>query len=96
MIDPFRELGVPESADDATIRNRYLELIRTFTPEAHPERFARIRQAYELLRGLEQRVQYWLFHYGQEDSLPELIDEAIDAGLRRPVDLATLLRLTQP
>lgn len=96
MTDPYSELGLPTDAVDAAIRARYLELIRVYTPESHPERFARIRQAYEQIRGLEERVRLWLFGYGRDESLPQLIDDAIREGLRRPVDLDTLIRLTKP
>ena len=33
MSDPYEVLGLPGDADDETIRRRYLELVRQFTPE---------------------------------------------------------------
>jgi curved DNA-binding protein CbpA len=60
MSDPFQVLGVSRDADDGTIRRRYLELVRQFSPERAPERFAKIREAYDRLRdpvvNLERRL----------------------------------------
>ncbi|MDJ0972984.1 MAG: J domain-containing protein [Planctomycetota bacterium] len=49
--DPHELLGVPESADELTIKRAYLKLIRTYRPERAPEAFQRLHQAYE--RALE-------------------------------------------
>ena len=40
MTDPYAVLGLPADSDDETIRRRYLELVRQFSPEHHPEKFA--------------------------------------------------------
>ena len=47
MNDPYSLLGIEPDADDETIRRRYLELVRQFPPEHHPEKFAAVRAAYE-------------------------------------------------
>jgi curved DNA-binding protein CbpA len=39
MSDPYTVLGLPPDSDDDTIRRRYLELVRRFPPEHHPEKF---------------------------------------------------------
>ena len=49
MFIYYQILGLDENAKDQEIRNRYLELVRKFTPEQHPEGFIRITKAYEAL-----------------------------------------------
>ena len=50
MNDPFVVLDLPPDSADEAIRRRYLELVKEFSPERHPEKFAAVRQAYESLR----------------------------------------------
>lgn len=75
MNDPYAELGVPVGADDEAVRRRYLELVRQFPPEQHPERFAAIRAAYERLKDLDSRARLRLFEQGRHDSIDALIEE---------------------
>ncbi len=51
MIDAYETLGLPNDADEAQIRTRYLELVREFPPDRAPERFA------EILRRVRQFAQ---------------------------------------
>ena len=57
MTDPFSVLGLEPQSSEAEIRARYLELVRQFTPEREPARFAEIRGAYEELRDPVERLQ---------------------------------------
>lgn len=57
MRDPFTALGVNETADDATIRARYLALVRDFPPDREPERFQEYRAAYEALIDERKRLE---------------------------------------
>jgi curved DNA-binding protein CbpA len=83
--DPYSVLGVPEDSDDEAIRARYLELIRQFPPEQHPEKFSVVRVAYEKLRDLDSRVRYRLFEHGKQDSLDQIAEElACQMPRRRP------------
>jgi len=50
MNDPYHVLGLPPDAEPDAIRVRYLELVRQFSPEREPERFAEIREAFDKLR----------------------------------------------
>ena len=45
MTDPYEVLGIDDDADDEAIRRRYLELVKRFPPEHHPEKFAAVRAA---------------------------------------------------
>lgn len=54
--NPFEILGVAEDADDATIRQAYLRLLRRHPPERDPDGFRRLRAAYEAVRSLQDRT----------------------------------------
>src|SRR6476659_10009203 len=91
MTDPYAVLGLPADADDETIRRRYLELVKQFSPEHHPEKFALIRRAYESLRDLETRLRYRLFEAGKSDSIDAILEDLACRTSRRRVSLQTLL-----
>src|SRR5687768_31578 len=57
LNDPFAVLDLPEDADDEAIQKRYLALVRRYSPEREPERFAEIRTAYEAIRDRRERVR---------------------------------------
>jgi curved DNA-binding protein CbpA len=91
VTDPYQVLGVPPDCDDETIRRRYLELVRQFSPERCPEKFAAVRAAYERLRDLNTRLRYRLFEAGKNESVDALIEEITCRSSRRRVSLETLL-----
>jgi curved DNA-binding protein CbpA len=91
MSDPYRILALPPDADDEAIRRRYLELVRQFPPEHHPERFAAIRQAYESLRDLDTRLRYRLFEAGKNESVEALIEEVSCRNQRPRLTLQTMM-----
>jgi curved DNA-binding protein CbpA len=94
-MDPYKVLGLPTDSDDDAIRRRYLELVRRFPPEHHPEKFTAIRAAYESLRDLTTRVRYRLFEAGEEESIEAIIEELGCQNSRRRVTLQTLLSLVR-
>jgi curved DNA-binding protein CbpA len=91
MDDPYAVLGLPSDCDDDTIRRRYLELVRQFSPEHHPERFAAIRSAYERLRDLDTRLRYRLFEAGKRETIDALLEEIACRSRRRRLPLKSLL-----
>ena len=91
MSDPHAVLGLPADSDDEAIRRRYLELVRQFSPEHHPEKFAAVRQAYESLRDLNTRLRYRLFEAGKKESIEAIVEEITCRTSRRRVPLKTLL-----
>jgi len=93
MFDPYSVLGVEPDADDETIRRRYLELVREFTPEHHPEKFAAVRKAYEKLKDLDTRVRHRLFEQGKQDGIDELIEELAKRMPRKRHGLQALLNM---
>jgi curved DNA-binding protein CbpA len=95
MADPYQVLGLDANSDDAAIRKRYLELVKQFTPEHHPEKFAAVRAAYESLRDLTTRVRHRLFEAGKNESLDAIIEELECPKQRRRVSLQNLLMLVR-
>jgi curved DNA-binding protein CbpA len=93
MPDPYTVLGLPDDSDDEAIRRRYLELVRQFSPERHPEKFAAVRAAYDSLRDLNTRLRHRLFEIGKNESLDALIEEISCRSARRRVSLKTLLSI---
>jgi curved DNA-binding protein CbpA len=91
MDDPYGVLGLPADSDDEMIRRRYLELVRRFSPEHHPERFAAIRAAYERLRDLDTRLRYRLFEAGRRETVDALLEELACRSRRRRVSLQVML-----
>jgi curved DNA-binding protein CbpA len=96
MSNPYQELGLPADADDEAIRRRYLELVRQFSPEQHPEKFAAVRAAYERLKDLDAQVRHRLFEQGKRDGIEELIEEVACRTPRRRYGLQTLLAMQRP
>jgi curved DNA-binding protein CbpA len=95
MADPYSVLGLPPDSDDESIRRRYLQLVRQFTPEQHPDKFAAVRQAYENLRDLNTRLRYRLFEAGKDESVEAIIEEIACRSPRRRVSLETLFAVTR-
>ncbi len=91
MDDPHIVLGLAADADDETIRRRYLELVRQFSPEHHPDKFAAIRAAYERLRDRNARVHYRLLEAGRKETIEAIVEEIACRNSRRRVSLKTLL-----
>ncbi|MDB5388728.1 MAG: dnaJ 1 [Planctomycetaceae bacterium] len=57
--DPYQLLGVNANVDERGLKRAYAKLIHQFTPEHHPQQFARIRAAFEqLLVFLQWRSQF--------------------------------------
>jgi curved DNA-binding protein CbpA len=91
MTDPYQVMGLPADSDDETIRRRYLELVRQFSPEKSPEKFAAIRRAYESLRDLNTRLRHRLFEAGRNETVDALVEEITCRTTRRRLPLETLL-----
>src|ERR1700682_1616252 len=95
MSDPYSVLGLPPDSNDEAIRHRYLELVKQFSPEHHPDKFAAIRGAYESLRDLETRLRYRLFEAGRRDGIDAIVEELACRPPRRRLSLQALLNAVQ-
>lgn len=61
MTDPYRVLGLSESAGDAEIRAAYLAAVRACPPEHDRQRFEQVRAAYETIADEPRRLAHALF-----------------------------------
>jgi curved DNA-binding protein CbpA len=96
MSDPYQVLGLADDSDDDTIRRRYLELVREFSPEHHPEKFAAVRTAYESLKDVRTRLCHRLFEAGRKESVDALLEEIACRNPRRRLSLSDLLGTARP
>ena len=69
IFDPYSVLDLPEDATDDAIRARYLELVRRHPPDHEPEKFRAVREAYELIRDQERRLDFAFFHVARNPDL---------------------------
>ena len=61
-MNPYQLLGIAEDTeDDDAIRNAWLDAVRRYPPDEHSEQFARIREAYEMIRDRESRYRLRTF-----------------------------------
>jgi curved DNA-binding protein CbpA len=95
MNDPYAVLGVSADADDEAVRRRYLELVRQYPPEHHPQRFAAIRAAYESLRDRDTRLRHRLFEGGNRETFDALLEELACRSPRRRLSLKALLSILE-
>jgi len=73
MSDPYEVLGIDPGSDDAEIRRRYLELVRRYPPDQHPERFAAVREAYDELRDPVARLSARLFLHKTHETMDAIL-----------------------
>ncbi len=95
MSDPYEVLGVPEFADEAELRQRYLELVRQFPPDRAPERFAAIRAAYDEVRDPARRLHGMIFRLSTKDSVDAIIKDLRSRLLEARVPVDVLLSLAE-
>lgn len=73
----YKILGTTAKAGQKKIREKYIEKIREFPPETHPEEFQKIRRAYEILRDPSKRKEYDIMRkYG--DKIDKILNEAFE------------------
>jgi curved DNA-binding protein CbpA len=95
MADPYATLGLPPDADEATVRRRYLELVRENPPEKRPERFAEIREAYEQLRDPVTLLRGEVFRLRSQESLDDIITDLRSRVQSARIPTETLLSLAE-
>ena len=54
----YKILGTRSNIGQGRIKEKYIEKLKQFPPETHPEEFQEIRRAYEILRDVNKRKQY--------------------------------------
>ncbi len=96
MGDPYKILGISRTADDATIRTRYLELVREFPPERAPDRFAEVRAAYDQLRDPVANLERRLFDASAPFTFESIVADARPDVRRTRLSSSLLLALARP
>ncbi|MCH5372587.1 MAG: J domain-containing protein [Planctomycetes bacterium] len=91
--DPYEVLGIDASADSQQIRARYLELVREYSPERAPEKFAEIRAAYDTLRDPVVSLEKRLFDLRTADTFDTLIALERESFRQRRIPTDVLLSL---
>lgn len=76
--NPYKTLGIDELADDATVKQAYLQQVKLNPPDRDQERFQQIHQAYETLKDKSSRVKYALFAY-PEPNFNDLLELAFES-----------------
>jgi len=71
----YKILNTRANASQLTIKQKYIEMVKMYPPETHPDEFQRIRQAYETLRDPVKRKEYdFLRKFGSK--IEKLMDQA--------------------
>ncbi len=96
MADPYTALGASPGATDEELRQQYLALTRQYPPEQHPERFAKMRAAYEAIKDIDARAKYALFDEGADDTIDQILEELACRTTRRRITLTHLLNSLPP
>lgn len=73
--DPWAVLDLAVDATDAQIRDAYLRQVREHPPDRAPERFERVRDAYEELRDPRRRCQRMILSADPEAPLTSLLGD---------------------
>lgn len=89
-IDPYDTLGVPENADEATIKSAWREKTRQHHPDhnpgADPEPFLAIQKAYSILIDPNLRSQYDQFGSTDPNGIQKLAEKEIVALFLNLID----------
>ena len=93
--NPYQVLGLDRNADEATIRKRYLELVRLHPPDRDAARFSEIRDAYVQVRDPQTRLESMILSFESTDSFQQIaVDLRARLGRSR-LPVATLLGLAE-
>ena len=74
----YHTLGLSPDCSEADLRKRYLELVRRYPPESHPEKFSKIHEAYEQLKNPLEAVPDMLFSFSSGDSIDRIVADVLD------------------
>ena len=95
MVDPYQILGLSQDASEDEIRQRYLALVREFSPERAPQRFAEIRNAYDQLRDPVVSLERRLFNVTASDTFDSILASEQKRVARQRIPTSVLLSLAE-
>ena len=78
----YKILGTRSNIGQGRIKEKYIEKLKQFPPETHPEEFQEIRRAYEILGDVNKRKQYDMRRkYGEKfEKIMEEVMSSISMG----------------
>ena len=96
QIVHYHTLGLSPDCSEEELRKRYLELVRRYPPESHPEKFSQIYEAYEKLKNPLETVSEIIFSMDADDSIDRIIADVLAdvRGERLPTSM--LLKMGEP
>lgn len=85
--DHYALLNVPHNVNELDLKRAYTRLIRIYKPDREPEKFARIRQAYEQLTSHLE----WMSKFNDSSTEMEItaLDSDMQVFLHRPVHFSS-------
>jgi len=92
MRNPYEVLETLPSANDLQIKESYVRKVKEYPPERFPEEFKEIREAYEAISTLRNRVDYKLFHREKPD-VQKLTKNLLAGGERKRVPPMRLIEI---
>lgn len=92
--DPYIVLGLAPSADDAQIKNAWLDKVKQFVPEHHPQQFQQIQTAYQQIKDESSRMLYQLLKVPTFD-LQLIMQQSLSEPNQRRPQVSQLLSLLE-
>ena len=92
MRNPYEVLQILPTANDAQIKESYIQKVKEYPPERFPEEFKEIREAYEAVSTPRKRVAYKLFQR-EEPDVQKLAQNLLSGGERKRVPPRRLIEI---
>lgn len=98
MLNHYLVLGLKPGAKDEEIKNRFLDLVKTYPPEKDAKKFRQINSAYEALKNKRLRIRAKMFDGILTPDLEVALLELASAMTykKKRVTLKELVRAAQP
>jgi DnaJ-class molecular chaperone len=93
-MDPYKRLELPEAADDSQIKIAYLNKVKQFPPEHHPQTFQQVQAAYQLIKDKTARIKYRLLKVPEFD-VSQIVQQQLTAKNTGRPSAAQLLNLLE-
>lgn len=97
MTNPYTVLELSPGSTEEQIRKAYLEQVRKYPPDRDPERFAKIRDAYDQLRDPVTRMRSRVFTISSLDSIDDLLRDMQQkgTGATAKLSIVSVLKLAE-
>lgn len=94
MQTPYEILGVITDANDAEIKQAYLQQVKQNPPDRNQDKFQRIHEAYNAIKDHTSRLKYELFTLPSTD-FNAVIDRALSSDKLPVVDAQAFAQVLQ-